>query len=103
MSPIDKSLKAFYNAKHCDVYVYGVVSIFAMQDQNIEVEHTRQRVIKVQTSDIVGITVDANGNEQLPLMEISLGATVFEIISWQYHGNHREEILLILEGDGRGN
>lgn len=100
--PTSHTLRAFYNAKFCDVYVYGGVNIFGMQDQNIEVEHTRQRVIKVQSSDIVTV-VDANNVEQLPLLEITENGTVFEIISWQYHGNKREEILLILEGDSRGN
>lgn len=100
--PISHTLKAFYNATFCDAYDYDGVSIWGMQDQNIEVEHTRQRVIKVQASDIE-IVQDGNGIDQLPSQTISLGATEFDIISWQYHGNKREEIILVLEGDSRGN
>lgn len=103
MSPTSLATKAFYNATFCDSYVYGGTAIFAMQDQNIEVEHTRQRVVKVLTSSIVGITKDANGVEQLPYQEITHGTDVFDIISWQYHGNFREEIILVIEGDSRGN
>jgi len=100
--PIDRTLKAFYNATFCDAYDYQGVSIWGMQDQNIEVEHTRQRVIKVQTSDIA-VVKDGNGVDQLPSKTISSDGTDFDIISWQYHGNKREEIILILEGDSRGN
>ncbi len=103
MSPTSLATKAFYNATFCDSYVYGGTTIFAMQDQNIEVEHSRQRVIKVQVSDIVGITTDLDGYEQLPYQVITHGTDVFDIISWQYHGNMREEIILIIEGDSRGN
>lgn len=98
---IAKVLKATYNSRFCDTYTYGTASIFGMSDNSIEVDNNRQRAIKVQSSDIT-TTKDTNGVEQLPSKEITLGADTFKIITWQYHGNQREEIILVLEGDGRG-
>ena len=103
MSPTSLATRAFYNSTFCDEYVYLGKTIFGMQDQNIEVEHTRQRAIKVQVSDIGVITLDAKGVEQLPSRDISIDGNVLDIISWQYHGNMREEIILVIEGDSRGN
>lgn len=97
-----RTLKAFYNEKFCDTYEYQGRGIFGMQDEAIEVEHTRQRAIKVQSSDMY-VFRDANGINQLPANLISLHGVYYDIISWQYHGNKREEIILILEGDSRGN
>ena len=57
--PTTHTLKAFYNAKFCDVYVYDGVSIYAMQDSSIEILHSKQRAIKVQTTDVL-IVDDVN-------------------------------------------
>ncbi|MCB5278956.1 MAG: hypothetical protein M0Q19_05125 [Candidatus Cloacimonetes bacterium] len=99
---ISKVLQATYNSRFCDTYTYEGNSIFGMSDNSIEVDNNRQRAIKVQSSDIT-TTKDTNGVEQLSTKEISLGTDTFKIITWQYHGNKREEIILVLEGDGRGN
>lgn len=98
---IDKVLATFYNEDFCDKYMYGGTYIFGMSDSGIEVEYSRQKAIKVQTSDIA-TTIDDNGIEQLVTNIISLNRKQFKIISWQHHGNKNEEIILILEGDSRG-
>lgn len=102
MSPTSTATSAFYNDTFCDVFLYNDDYIYGMQDSGIEVEHNAQRVIKVLTTSVVGIYKDESGVEQLPASTIMQGDVEYDIISWQYHGNQREEILLIIEGDSRG-
>ena len=99
---IPNTLKAFYNKIFCDVYVYNGVGIYGMQDSNVTVERSKQRVLKVQSVDLQPLLEDANGIYQLPSKTITKGSETLKIISWQYHGNRREEVLLIVEGDSRG-
>ena len=99
---ISATLKAFYNSKFCELHGYNGADIYLMKDSTVTVERSRQHVLKAQTTDVQPITEDTNGIEQLPSKTLTKGSEMFKIISWQYHGNRREEILLIVEGDSRG-
>jgi len=94
---IDKSLSAIYNPKFSDVYSYGGKDVFINQDNtNIEVEFTHQRALKIRASDVTIV------NDDIAVKTISRDGIDYRIISWQYCGNRREEIILIIEGDQRG-
>ena len=97
MGFINKSLDAIYRKPFADVYTYGGNKVFCVQDNtHIEVEYTHQRALKIRTSDVT-----MNGDD-IAVKTISKDGVDYDIISWQYHGNRREEIILVIEGDQRG-
>ena len=96
-STIAQALKETYRVFGYDV-LYGGVSVKVMRDIYVLTEHEKQKALKIKTSD-VATSLDASGNIQLVTNEIDSK----RIISWEYSGNEREEIILIIESDGRGN
>ena len=90
------ALEATYRA-FGNVYDYAGNEVLMMSDIEIVVEHQSQKAMKIRTTDVPRITVD--GFEQL--VNNTIGG--MKIVSWEYHGNDREEIIFTLESDGRGN
>ena len=90
------SMEAIYESFGKE-YIYNSIPVLLLQDMEIVIEHESQRAFKIREKDVPRTIID--GVEQLN--ENTIGG--MDIIGWEYHGNHREEIILIVESDSRGN
>ncbi len=93
---VELALEATYRTFGAE-YDYAGTKVLMMQDEKIIIEHEMQRAFKIRSKDVPRTIID--GVEQLNENIIN----GMNIIGWEYHGNHREEIIFIIEGDGRGN
>ena len=74
--------------------------ILSMLDENLSFEHDLQRAIKIRSNDI-NLKRDTEGILHLPSNEIFFKGKMRKIQSWTFHGNDLEEIILLIEWNGR--
>ena len=93
---IELALEATYRAFGTE-YDYAGVTVLIMQDEKIIIENEMQRAFKIRSKDVPRTII----SEVEQLNENIIGG--MNIVGWEYNGNSREEIIFIIEGDGRGN
>jgi hypothetical protein len=73
--------------------------ILWMDDIDIDFEHDLQKTIKVRVWEFNLLDIELN-ELRLKAHTLGIGRNLYRIISFQYHGNDQEELILILEGKG---